>query len=322
MNWLPVKSDLRGFPCKFNGNFSVTILSRTLKCLGKIYLDFWSVLGRSLSKVGLQKCKNLKTPQKLSYKVLINHQRYVKYKNSHTHLQRNIKCSKLYGHKTGILFLWVWYFNRGSTVDIIFFCSLNPLIDIGQIEGGFMMGLGYHLMEDFIYDVNTGRILNDGTWVCVHPVYWYCIVWGSCFFLMGLSFHGMKDICLWCQQWPGSQCYRTRVRVHSTCWCWTDQGSVWDGTVFCLTEDIICGDNKGQNGVHGHMYKKLFPLFFISLHRTWCKFWLSVFKVVGMSCNGGHWLLFYCRHVGWGCSSVHYGLGLALTPGCGKGFFA
>ena len=45
------------------------------------------------------------------------------------------------------------------------FCSMNPLIDIGQIEGGFVMGLGCHLMEDIIYDVSTGRVLNDGTWV-------------------------------------------------------------------------------------------------------------------------------------------------------------
>ena len=42
---------------------------------------------------------------------------------------------------------------------------MNPLIDIGQIEGGFVMGLGCHLMEDIIYDVSTGRVLNDGTWV-------------------------------------------------------------------------------------------------------------------------------------------------------------
>ena len=57
---------------------------------------------------------------------------------------------------------------HGSIECDVFFCSLNPLIDIGQIEGGFVMGLGYHLMEDIIYDVSTGRVLNDGTWVHVH----------------------------------------------------------------------------------------------------------------------------------------------------------
>ena len=53
---------------------------------------------------------------------------------------------------------------------------MNPLIDIGQIEGGFVMGLGCHLMEDIVYDVNTGRVLNDGTWVRVHSVYCQWIV--------------------------------------------------------------------------------------------------------------------------------------------------
>ncbi|KAK7111653.1 xanthine dehydrogenase-like [Littorina saxatilis] len=51
-------------------------------------------------------------------------------------------------------------------VDIMYDCgeSLNPLIDIGQIEGAFIMGLGCHLMEDIVHDPRTGRILNDGTW--------------------------------------------------------------------------------------------------------------------------------------------------------------
>ena len=66
------------------------------------------------------------------------------------------------------------------------FCSMNPLIDIGQIEGGFVMGLGCHLMEDIIYDINTGRVLNDGTWVsalCLLPLdslrehlFWHWII--------------------------------------------------------------------------------------------------------------------------------------------------
>ena len=43
--------------------------------------------------------------------------------------------------------------------------SLNPMIDIGQIEGGFVFGLGFNLLEDIIYDKDTGVVLNDGTWV-------------------------------------------------------------------------------------------------------------------------------------------------------------
>lgn len=51
-------------------------------------------------------------------------------------------------------------------VDIMFDCgeSLNPTIDIGQIEGGYVYGLGFNLLEDIIYDSSTGQVLNDGTW--------------------------------------------------------------------------------------------------------------------------------------------------------------
>lgn len=42
--------------------------------------------------------------------------------------------------------------------------SLNPVIDIGQTEGGFVMGLGNYLSEDTVFDSRTGRILSDGTW--------------------------------------------------------------------------------------------------------------------------------------------------------------
>ncbi|XP_012939556.1 xanthine dehydrogenase isoform X2 [Aplysia californica] len=42
--------------------------------------------------------------------------------------------------------------------------SLNPTIDIGQVEGAFIMGLGSYLLEDVHYDATTGQLLNDGTW--------------------------------------------------------------------------------------------------------------------------------------------------------------
>ncbi|KAH9519698.1 hypothetical protein Btru_070662 [Bulinus truncatus] len=42
--------------------------------------------------------------------------------------------------------------------------SINPTIDIGQVEGAFVMGLGAYLTEDLHYDEKTGLILNDGTW--------------------------------------------------------------------------------------------------------------------------------------------------------------
>ena len=43
---------------------------------------------------------------------------------------------------------------------------MNPEIDIGQTEGAFIMGLGYWLTEQAIYDPTTGLQLNTGTWVC------------------------------------------------------------------------------------------------------------------------------------------------------------
>jgi xanthine dehydrogenase/oxidase len=44
--------------------------------------------------------------------------------------------------------------------------SLNPAVDIGQVEGAFTMGLGYNLTEDIIYDTTPayGGVLSAGTW--------------------------------------------------------------------------------------------------------------------------------------------------------------
>lgn len=45
--------------------------------------------------------------------------------------------------------------------------SLSPLVDIGQVEGAFIMGLSWWLMEELIYDKDTGALLTDNTWVSV-----------------------------------------------------------------------------------------------------------------------------------------------------------
>uniref|UniRef100_A0A182M7K2 Aldehyde oxidase/xanthine dehydrogenase a/b hammerhead domain-containing protein n=1 Tax=Anopheles culicifacies TaxID=139723 RepID=A0A182M7K2_9DIPT len=42
--------------------------------------------------------------------------------------------------------------------------TLNPAIEIGQIEGAFMMGLGLYLTEALIYDRNTGELLTNRSW--------------------------------------------------------------------------------------------------------------------------------------------------------------
>lgn len=44
--------------------------------------------------------------------------------------------------------------------------SMNPELDLGQVEGAFMMGLGYWTSEDLVYDPKTGQLTNYRTWVC------------------------------------------------------------------------------------------------------------------------------------------------------------
>ncbi|XP_050904044.1 abscisic-aldehyde oxidase isoform X2 [Lathyrus oleraceus] len=49
--------------------------------------------------------------------------------------------------------------------DIIYDCgqSLNPAVDLGQIEGAFVQGLGFFMLEEYGTDLN-GMSLADGTW--------------------------------------------------------------------------------------------------------------------------------------------------------------
>jgi xanthine dehydrogenase/oxidase len=50
--------------------------------------------------------------------------------------------------------------------NIVFDCgySLNPLIDLGQIHGGFTMGLGLLTSENITYDLENGRCTSASTW--------------------------------------------------------------------------------------------------------------------------------------------------------------
>jgi xanthine dehydrogenase/oxidase len=42
--------------------------------------------------------------------------------------------------------------------------SLSPGVDVGQIEGAFVMGLGYWLTESLVYNRESGELLTNRTW--------------------------------------------------------------------------------------------------------------------------------------------------------------
>ncbi|KAG5332847.1 XDH oxidase, partial [Acromyrmex heyeri] len=51
-------------------------------------------------------------------------------------------------------------------VDLMIDCgvSLNPEIDIGQVEGAFVMGIGYWTSENLMYNPDTGVLTNNRLW--------------------------------------------------------------------------------------------------------------------------------------------------------------
>lgn len=42
---------------------------------------------------------------------------------------------------------------------------MSPAVDLGQIEGGYIMGQGHWTTEKVVHDENTGKMLTNGTWV-------------------------------------------------------------------------------------------------------------------------------------------------------------
>ena len=52
-------------------------------------------------------------------------------------------------------------------ISSVYHFSINPEIDVGQVHGAFVMGVGYCFTEKTKYDPETGQNLTDGTWVRV-----------------------------------------------------------------------------------------------------------------------------------------------------------
>ncbi|KNC55293.1 aldehyde oxidase [Thecamonas trahens ATCC 50062] len=55
--------------------------------------------------------------------------------------------------------------------DVLFDCgiSLNPAIDVGQVEGATVMGIGNFVCEELVYDATTGALVTDSTWTYKPP---------------------------------------------------------------------------------------------------------------------------------------------------------
>lgn len=47
--------------------------------------------------------------------------------------------------------------------------SMSPGIDVGQIEGAFVMGIGYMLTEQLKYNRENGELLTNRTWTYKPP---------------------------------------------------------------------------------------------------------------------------------------------------------
>lgn len=54
--------------------------------------------------------------------------------------------------------------------DLIYDCgqSLNPAVDLGQIEGAFVQGIGYFMNEEYVTN-SDGLLISDGTWTYKIP---------------------------------------------------------------------------------------------------------------------------------------------------------
>ena len=80
---------------------------------------------------------------------------------------------------------------------------MSPEVDVGQIEGAFVMGLGYWLMEYLTYDPKTGQLLTNRTWVSN----------GLFPYIQWILVYVFRMICLFDQFNPSSQELNAQLEV-------------------------------------------------------------------------------------------------------------
>ena len=55
-----------------------------------------------------------------------------------------------------------------SFISTVLSNSYSPAVDIGQIEGSVVMGIGWQTSEEIKYDKDSGRCYTNNTWVSVY----------------------------------------------------------------------------------------------------------------------------------------------------------
>ncbi|KAG0478776.1 hypothetical protein HPP92_013495 [Vanilla planifolia] len=82
-------------------------------------------------------------------------------------------CSKYLNYGAALSEVEIDLLTGGTTIlqtDIIYDCgqSLNPAVDLGQIEGAFVQGVGFFMSEEYLLNTD-GLVISDGTWAYKIP---------------------------------------------------------------------------------------------------------------------------------------------------------
>lgn len=87
-------------------------------------------------------------------------------------------------------------FNSKSSKWNYLYHSINQGIDIGQVEGAFVQGMGYFLSEKVSYDSETGVQLTTNTWVGTRSLwsdrFWFIFSFQYCSIFASLLFSALE----------------------------------------------------------------------------------------------------------------------------------